>query len=107
MNHIKKFEELNFDNFSWMTTKDFLNLYYQCESCNALFKSFNKQITKCPYCECPDPLNIQKEDYYKEQERRLDDDEIEDMRKEETEDQETLIDLISLSNRDKDKKYYN
>lgn len=98
MKRIKTFEELNFDNFSWTTTKDFLNLYYQCDSCNSLFKSFNKKIDKCPYCECPDLNNLQKEDYYKEQENRINKDEMED----EIEDSKTLIDLPSaLINREK------
>ena len=107
MKHIKTFEELDFSQSSWMTTSDFLNMYYHCDNCDSLFKTFNKEIEKCPKCNCPKPDILSEDDYYKMIKPRLTEDDLKSSEEERAEDRETIIDYRLLADKEKNKRFYN
>jgi len=95
-----------FNNFNTMVTTNSLLDYYNCEKCDALWKSFNQKIINmCPYCETKNAKIIDEDSWYEKVKDRLEVDEIEDLEKERNKDNK-LIDLFSVG-KDNSKRYVN
>lgn len=107
MKYIKRFENLDFSQATWATTADFLNMYYCCDNCDSSFKTLNKELEKCPSCGCPKPDPLTEEEYYTKIKSKANEAEIEEIEKERGEDSRTIIDMMALSDREKNKRFYN
>lgn len=100
MKHIKSYklyetQEKDSSNPYLTTSIEDLTTYYNCPSCNALFKAFNKQIERCPYCK-EQSNNISDFDYMTLVKQRLEPDEFEDEIREKRKREKELIDLIGM-----------
>ncbi len=96
MKHIKKFETFDFTQTLPVTTKNFLTNFYSCDECNAIWKEFNKESSKCKFCSSDEIENLSEDEYYDLQKSRLDEDEIEDMESERNRGSEDLVDLVNM-----------
>lgn len=93
MNYIKKFEGFDFSQTIPMTTENFLTNYYHCDSCNALWKEFNKTVNTCKFCTGPEIEELSEDEWYDSVKGRLDEDEIKDLDEERLKSEEYFIDL--------------
>lgn len=96
MKHIKKFEELDFNQTIPQTTVSELTNYYACGECNALFKLFNKRTNHCLYCNGKDLNSVGFDKFYDEVSKRLDSDEQEDLEFVKSEELNTYVNLEGL-----------
>lgn len=95
MNYIKKFEELDFSQtLPYASASDLIN-YYECD-CNALFKLLNKKVSRCPYCSSENVKLINREEWYKKVNDRLEEGEKEENNKIKSEEEENFIDITKL-----------
>jgi len=96
MNHIKTYETFDFNKTLPVTSQDVLTSYYYCDECEGLWKEVNQQDDKCKFCHCDCIEDLSADEWYNMVEDRLEDDEIEDLRKEREEDESKFINLFSL-----------
>lgn len=96
MNHIKTYETFDFNKTLPVTSKDVLTSYYYCDECEGLWKEVNQQDTKCKFCHCDSIEELNADEWYDLVEDRLEDDEIENLRKEREEYESKFINLFSL-----------
>jgi hypothetical protein len=100
MKHLKSYklfesQEQNHSRPYFTTSREDLTTYYNCPSCNSLFKSFNKQMDFCPYCGQPSN-NVSDFDFMTLVKQRLDPDEYEDEIREKSKRQQEYIDLVGM-----------
>lgn len=103
MNNIKTYETFDFNKSLPITSKDVLTNYYYCDDCEGLWKEVNHQDTKCKFCHSEPIEELNVDEWYSMVEDRLEDDEIEELRKEREKEEGEFINLFSLR---KDKKRY-
>ena len=96
MNHIKAYETFDFKKTLPITSQDVLTSYYYCDECEGLWKEVNKKEKKCKFCHCASIEDLSADEWYGMVEDRLDDEEIEDLRKEREEEESKFINLFSL-----------
>lgn len=96
MNHLKKFEELDFSQTLPYTSPSNLINYYECKECNDLFKLLNKQVNKCRYCNSKNIELVNRDEWYKKVDDRLDEDEREINQKIKSEEEDDFIDITRL-----------
>jgi len=101
MEHLKKFETFDFSKTLPIASKSDLTMYYNCESCNAIWESFNEKCDCCRFCDNDNIQELDEDDYYDMVESRLEDDEVQDLRSEREKDE--FVNLYSLG---KDNKKY-
>lgn len=96
MKYIRKFETFDFNQTLPVTSKDNLTLYYSCDDCNSLYKSFNKPEDTCKFCKSNSIEELSSDEWYNSVSDRLDDDEIEELQKERQGEENTFVDLLNL-----------
>lgn len=99
MKLIKTFDSFDFNQTIPATSKDQLTMFYSCDDCNALWKSFNKKCDTCKFCGSSEVEEVSPDEYYELVKLRLDDDEVEDLEKEREDDSNTFVDLTKLKSR--------
>jgi hypothetical protein len=72
MHYIKKFEGFDFSQTIPITSKNFLTNYYHCDSCNALWKEFNKRSERCKFCNDKEIEELSEDEWYDTVKGRLD-----------------------------------
>ncbi len=97
MKYVKTFETFDFSQTLPSTSKNFLNNYYHCDGCNALFKSFNTDESICKFCDSEEIEELSEDEYYSAVGERLDDDEKEDLRQDREREESTFINLYNLN----------
>ena len=95
MNHLKKYETFDFKKTLPVASVDTLTSYYYCDECEALWERVNQQDTKCKFCHCENIEELNADEWYGMVEDRLEDDEVEYLRKERKEKELKFIDLYS------------
>lgn len=95
MQHIKKFETFDFSQTLPITTKNFLTNYYSCDECDGLWKSFNKEDSKCKFCESEEIEEMSEGDWNEIVNQRMGKD------SESESDDEEMVDLVTLKNESK------
>lgn len=79
-----------------VTSKNYLNNYYNCPDCNALYKLFNERTERCKYCGSDKIKLISEDQYYNEVVKKLEPDEIENSKKEREKESDMKMDLMNL-----------
>jgi hypothetical protein len=93
MQFIRKFEDFDFSQTIPITTQNFLTNYYHCDSCNALWKEFNKVVDTCKFCTGNEIEELSEDEWYDSVKGRLDEDEIKDLDEERLREENYFIDL--------------
>ena len=98
MKHLKKFEDVGHQALP-ITSINVLTNYYSCDDCDALWKEFNEESKSCKYCGSHEVEDLPEDEWYELVKSRLDEDEIEEMEDIKKKESETLVDLLSLKNK--------
>jgi RNA polymerase subunit RPABC4/transcription elongation factor Spt4 len=99
MKYIKNFEGFDFGQTLPATSVNVLTNYYSCDECDALWKEFNNKSETCKYCGSDEVEDIHESEWYELVKSRLDEDEVEDLENQRKKESETLVDLLSLKNK--------
>lgn len=99
MKLIKTFDSFDFNQTIPTTSKDQLTMFYSCDDCDSLWKSFNKEYDSCKFCESSDIEEISPNEYYELSKIKLDEDGVRDLERERENDSNTFVDLTKLSSR--------
>lgn len=96
MNHIKKFEELDFSKTLPFTSISELINYYECDKCGSLFKLLNKKATNCNLCNSKNIKISNRDDWYKKaSDSNLDKKDL--INKIKSNEEETIFDITNLT----------
>ncbi len=98
MSIIKKYEAFA-TGHSTLTSVEDLNLFYSCDECNALWKSYNKSYSRCKYCESKEIEELSADEWYGLVKSRLGPDEFADLASEREAERNTLVDVTKLKRR--------
>ena len=98
MRFIKKFEDIGHSPLP-ITSQNILTNFYSCDDCDALWKEFNEESNTCKYCGSHEIEDLPEDEWYELVNSRLDKDEIEKMQEMRKKENETLVDLLSLKNK--------
>jgi hypothetical protein len=79
-----------------ITTKNFLTNYYSCDECDGLWKVYNKQETKCKFCDSEEIEEMSEGDWYEVVNQRMGDEDDSDIDDERKSEEEEVIDLLNL-----------
>ena len=99
MNSIKTFETFDFSQTLPLASKADLTLFYHCDSCDALWKEFNKEVDTCKFCKSEEVEELSKEEWYETVGDRLEEDEREELESERLKEEDDFLDLINLDNK--------
>jgi hypothetical protein len=102
MKTIKTFETFDFSQTLPLASKSDLTLFYHCDSCDALWKEFNKEVDTCKFCKSDEVEELSKEEWYETVGDKLEEDEREELESERLKEEDDFIDLINLDNKYKD-----
>ncbi len=99
MKIIKMFEEFDFSKKNSpipIVSQNDLTMFYSCDDCNALWKSFNENLSGCNFCKSSKIEELSESEYYSMVEDGLEEGEIEVLRDERKKESENLLDMFSL-----------
>jgi hypothetical protein len=96
MKWIKTFETFDFGQTIPVVSKSDLTNYYHCDDCDALWKVLNQEASMCKFCNSESIEELSKDEWFETVGNRLDEDEVEDLESEKSEEEGTFIDLYKL-----------
>lgn len=97
MRFIKKFETFDFTQTLPLASVADLTLYYHCDNCDSLWKVVNKEVSVCKNCNSDEVEELSKDEWYETIADRLDDEELNNLKKQRLSDEEEFLDLHNLN----------
>lgn len=95
--HLKKFEELNFNNTLFSTSVNNLTNYYNCKECGQLFKEFNNQVKECTNCHSNNLIMIDIDMFYQKLKDKLGEEYHDKIQKVKSQEENEVADMTSLT----------